>query len=127
MINLIEINSDPFEFEGIKVQPVDILHGQLPIHGFRIGDFAYLTDLKTISDKEAEKLKNLKTLVISALHHWEHHSHNTLAQAIEMVERLKPEKAYFIHMSHQLGLHDEIDQQLPPGISLAYDGLVVEM
>lgn len=125
MIDLIEIQSEPFKVEGIEIQPVDIMHGKLPIHGFRIGDFAYLTDLKTITDKEAEKVKGVKVLVINALHHWEHHSHLTLAQAIEMVERLQPEKAYFLHMSHHIGLHDVIDEQLPEGISLAYDGLEI--
>ncbi len=127
MIDLIEIQSEPIEVEGIKVQPVDLMHGNLPIHGFRIGDFVYLTDLKTISDKEAEKVKGAKVLVINALHHWEHHSHLTLVQAIEMVERLQPEQAYFVHMSHHMGLHDVIDKQLPEGISLAYDGFSIEL
>ena len=127
MIDLNIINNRPFDVEGIKIQPINIMHGHLPIHGFRIGDFAYLTDMKTISEEEAEKLKGVKTLVISALHHWEHHSHMTLTQAVETAERLQPEKSYFIHMSHHMGLHDEIDKQLPEGIALAYDGLVLEV
>jgi len=127
MINLIEIQSTPIEVEGVKVQPIDLMHGKLPIHGFRIGNFAYLTDMKTISDQEAEKVKGVKTLVINALHHREHHSHLTLAQAIEMVDRLQPEKAYFLHMSHLMGLHEVIDEQLPSNISLAYDGLSIEI
>jgi len=127
MIDLIEIESEVIEVQGIKVQPVDLMHGKLPIHGFRIGDFAYLTDMKTISAQEAEKVKGVKTLVINALHHWEHHSHLTLAQAIEMVERLQPEKAYFLHMSHHMGLHEVIDDQLSQNISLAYDGLSIKV
>ena len=127
MIDLSVINDQSFEVEGIKVQPINIMHGHLPIHGFRIGDFAYLTDMKTIADEEAEKLKGVKTLVISALHHWEHHSHMTLAQAVETAEKLQAEKTYFIHMSHHMGLHEEIDGQLPKGISLAYDELVLEV
>ncbi len=127
MIDLIAIDDQPFEIEGINIQPINIMHGQLPIHGFRIGDFAYLTDMKTIADKEAEKLKGVKTLVISALHHWEHHSHMTLTQSVETAERLKAEETYFIHMSHHMGLHEAIDGQLPAGISLAYDGLILEI
>ena len=127
MIDLIEIDSAPIEVQGVKVQPVDLMHGKLPIHGFRIGDFAYLTDMKTISDQEAEKVKGVQILVINALHHWEHHSHLTLAQAVQMVERLQPEKAYFLHMSHHMGLHEVIDDQLSQNISLAYDGLSIEV
>lgn len=127
MIDLIEISSESFEVAGTKVQPVDIMHGNLPIHGFRFENFAYLTDLKTISDKEVEKVKGVKVLVINALHHWEHHSHLTLKQAIEMVELIQPEQAYFIHMSHHMGLHEVIDEQLPTNVALAYDGLAIEL
>jgi len=127
MIDLIEISSEPFEVAGTKVQPIQIMHGNLPIHGFRFENFAYLTDLKTISDKEVEKVKGVKVLVVSALHHRQHHSHLTLQEALKTVERLQPEQAYFIHMSHRMGLHEVIDEQLPANISLAYDGLSVEV
>lgn len=126
MLALREISeNEKIEVEGIEIQPIGIMHGALPIHGFRIEDFTYMTDTKTISEEEAEKTKGSKVLVINALHHDEHHSHLNLKEALEMVERLQPERAYFIHMSHRMGLHAEIDAQLPVNVSLAFDGLKI--
>jgi len=126
MLVLREISeAQKIEIEGIEIQPIGIMHGKLPILGFRIGDFTYMTDIKSISEEEAKKVKNSKVLVISALHHDEHHSHLNLQEALTMVKRLQPERAYFIHMSHRMGLHAEMDEQLPPNISLAFDGLKI--
>ena len=116
-----------FEAAGIEIEPIEIEHGNLPILGFRVGDFAYLTDMKTISEKEIKKIKGINTLVINALHHYKHHSHLNLEEALAMVERIAPKRAFFTHMSHYMGLHGEINAQLPEHISLAYDGLVLEM
>ena len=119
--------STQFEVAETLIQPINILHGELPILGYRIGDFAYLTDLKSISDIEVEKIRGVKYLVINALHHWEHHSHLNLNEALEMVKRIKPYQAFFTHMSHQMGLHKEVNAALPPNISLAFDGLQISV
>ncbi|HMR44448.1 MAG TPA: MBL fold metallo-hydrolase, partial [Saprospiraceae bacterium] len=101
--------------------------GKMPVLGFRFGDFTYITDAKTISEEEKQKVKNSKVLVLNALHHSPHHAHLNLNQALEWVEELKPERAFFIHMSHHMGLHDAINARLPKGVALAHDGLVVEI
>jgi phosphoribosyl 1,2-cyclic phosphate phosphodiesterase len=93
--------------------------------GFRIGDFAYLTDVKTIPDGELEKLRGLDVLVISALRKTEHFSHQTLDQALTVIGMLQPRTAYLTHISHELGLHAEVEQELPEAVFLAYDGLEV--
>ena len=116
-----------FEIDDIKILPIEVMHGNLPILGFRIANFAYLTDVKTISEKEIEKLEGLDTLVLSALHHNEHHSHSTLAQAIELAQRISAKRTYFIHFSHHLGLHQEVEKTLPKTMFLAYDGLRISI
>lgn len=118
---------EEFEIEGIKISPIEVMHGNLPILGFRIEDFAYLTDVKTISEAEIEKLQDLDVVVLSALHHTEHHSHSTLAQATELATRINAKRTYFIHFSHHLGLHKEIEKILPPTMFLAYDGLSIHV
>jgi len=115
-----------FVAAGIPIVPIEILHGKLPILGFRIGDFAYLTDFKTIDPLEEIKLKGVKTLVISALQHHPHHSHSTLTESIAFIERLKIPKAYLTHLSHKMGTHAATAQLLPPHIQIAYDELVIE-
>ena len=97
----------------------------LPIFGYRIDNFAYLTDVLTVPEEEYGKLKNLDVLVVSALRHQPHISHQTLAQALKMIRRIAPKQAYIIHMSHRLGLHAEEDAKLPQGVNLAYDGLEI--
>lgn len=115
----------PFSIEGIKIIPIRVMHYRLPILGFRIGDFVYMTDVKTIPESEFPKLQGVKTLVISALRKKEHLSHQTLDKALTMVERLQPERTYLIHMSHEMGLHTVVDQELPPSVHLAHDGLEI--
>ena len=101
------------------------MHHKLPILGFRIGDFTYLTDVKTIPENELVKLQNLDTLVVSALRKTEHISHQTLEEALALSDKLAPRQTYLSHISHELGLHEEVEKELPKCI-LAYDGLVVE-
>jgi phosphoribosyl 1,2-cyclic phosphate phosphodiesterase len=128
MVRLNQINKDDsFEVEGIKVVPIEVMHGKLPVLGFRINDFAYLTDIKTIAEEEKAKLSGIHTLVVSALHHKEHHSHMNLEQALALIEELKPKRAFITHISHRMGLHDKVNQDLPKGVQLAFDGLEFEL
>lgn len=126
-ITLRDIENKPFEIEGVTVHPVRLMHAQLPIFGYRIGNFAYLTDLKTIPEEEYEKLKNLDVLVMNALRINEHISHQNLEQALENAVRIGAKRTYFTHVSHQLGLHAEVQKMLPEGVFLSYDGLEIEI
>lgn len=119
------IDLQPFFVSGVEIIPIRLLHGKLPILGYRIGDIAYLTDLLTIPEKEYEKLKNLKLLVINALREEPHLSHQSIPEAIRNVEKINPQKAYFVHLSHAFGLHAEMEKQLPLPVSIAYDGLEI--
>jgi len=116
----------PFMLGHVAITPVPVLHGDLPIYGFRLQDFAYITDARYLPALAKERLQNLDTLVINALRLAEHHSHLTLAQALEVVEELKPRQTYFTHISHLLGAHEEVEAMLPPHVKLAYDGLELE-
>lgn len=119
--------NNPFEIADKMVIPVEAQHGDLPVLGFRIGDLAYLTDVKTISEEEKSKLKNLKILVINALRFTPHHSHLNVEEALALVTELAPEKTYFTHISHKLGFHAEVESQLPPNVYLAYDTLKITL
>jgi phosphoribosyl 1,2-cyclic phosphate phosphodiesterase len=103
------------------------MHLRLPVLGYRIKNFAYLTDVKTISDKELEKLNGLDTLVINALRFEPHPSHLNVDEALEIINKINPKKTLFTHISHNMGFHEEVCQKLPDSVSLAYDGLVVEV
>jgi phosphoribosyl 1,2-cyclic phosphate phosphodiesterase len=126
-VNLHPIVNEPFDVKGVEFIPIQVMHMRLPIFGFRIQDFTYITDLKTITAEEKEKIKGSKVLVVNALRREEHPSHITFEEALALVEELKPEQAYFTHISHQLGLHEEVTKELPPNVHLAYDGLKVEV
>lgn len=117
------VDNEPFQVNGIDIIPLHVLHLRLPVMGFRIGDFSYITDAKFIPEETMQRLKGTKTLVLNALQKEQHISHFNLEEAITMVERIKPEHAYFTHMSHKLGRHAKISDELPEHISLAYDGL----
>lgn len=117
----------PFSVEGIQVIPIEVMHGNLPIFGFRFFDFTYITDARTIEPKELEKARNSRILVLNALHHTPHHSHLNLTQALHLIEELKPEQAFLIHMSHYMGLHREVEERLPPNVRMAYDGLKIQL
>lgn len=123
-INLIDKNNS-FLLNGLKVTPIEVLHNKLPILGFRILDFVYLTDVKTISDLELLKLRGCKILVINALRIESHISHLNLEEAIAFAKKVGAERTYFTHISHLLGFHEEVEQQLPDHIYLAYDNLKI--
>ena len=99
----------------------------MPVFGFKIDDFCYVTDAKTIEKSELEKMKNVKVLVLNALRKETHVSHFTLQEALEVINYVKPKQAYLTHLSHQMGLHQEIELDLPPHVKLAYDGLKIEI
>lgn len=122
-----EIENQAFEVEGIMVQPIEVMHYKLPVFGYRIKDFAYITDMKTISDKEVEKLKNLDALVLNALQKTEHLSHLTLEEAIAFAEKIGAKKTYFTHLSHRMGKHTEVEKELPENILIAHDGLQISL
>ena len=122
-----EITNEPFSAEGIKVVPIEVLHYRLPVFGFRFGDFTYITDAKYIDDAELEKVKGTKVLVLNALQKTHHLAHFTLDEAIQLVNQIKPESAYFTHISHRLGTHQDVELILPPNIHLAYDGLKISV
>lgn len=121
------VKNEEFQFEGLSIMPVDFKHNKLQVFGYRLGDFAYLTDIKTISEEEIAKLKDLKVLVVSALRRERHHSHFNLEEALEFVEIVKPERTYFTHISHMLGFHTEVEEELPENVHLAYDNLKIEI
>lgn len=121
-IHLIEAG-DVIRIGDIEVECLDILHGKLPILGFRIADFAYITDAKTIPTKTMTRLQDLDTLIINALHHSPHHSHLNLEESLEIVAQLRPEKALLTHLSHQMGLAKDVSRNLPPKVALCFDGL----
>jgi phosphoribosyl 1,2-cyclic phosphate phosphodiesterase len=126
MVKLIEIDKDQMlQIGDLTVQPVEVIHGTMPVLGFRFGDFAYITDMKTISENEMKKLEGVHTVVLNALHHQEHHSHLNLEQALAMVERIQPQRAFFTHMSHRMGQYEEVQPKLPKNVQLAYDGLQI--
>ncbi|ADF52857.1 MBL fold metallo-hydrolase [Zunongwangia profunda] len=121
------VTDNDFEIQGKHITPVSYLHNQLQVYGYRMGGFAYLTDIKSISETEAEKLKNLEVVVVSALRVEPHHSHFNLAEALEFIEKIKPNKTYLTHISHLLGFHDEVEQSLPENVHLAYDNLKISI
>lgn len=122
-VDVFDFDEDPFMVGDILVQPITVMHYKLPVKGFRVNDFAYITDANFISEEEKAKLRNLDVLVLNALRREAHISHFTLEEAIALVQELKPRKAYFTHISHQLGLHNEVSLELPENIELAADGL----
>ncbi len=122
-----EIDTRPFEAAGVRVIPIRVMHASLPILGFRIGDMAYLTDIKTLPETEYAKLQGLKVLVLDALRDKPHLSHESVGEALALSARLAPEATYFVHMSHRVGLHAMIERQMPEGVHYAYDGLRIEL
>lgn len=121
------IDNYPFYIDGLKIIPIEVLHGSKPIYGYRIGDFAYITDAKHISEIEKEKLYGLRLLIVNALRDQEHFAHFTIKEALELVNEVKPEKVYFTHMNHDAGKHNELDDRLPDNVHPAYDGLQIHL
>lgn len=117
----------PFTAAGVEVVPVKAMHKDLPVLGYRIGAMAYITDANYMAPSEIAKLKGVKVLVINALRREKHFSHYSLPEALAVIEEVAPERAYLTHMSHEMGLHEEVSATLPPHVALAYDGLKVEI
>ena len=125
-INLETIDETPFMVGDIPVLPIRVWHHKLPVLGYRIGNFTYITDANKIEDSQKELIKGSSVLVVNALRREPHISHFTLDQAITLINELKIPQAYLTHISHQLGLHDEVNKEVPSHIQLAYDGLVLK-
>ncbi len=123
--NVIDLH--PFFLDGIKITPIQVMHGNLSITAYRFNDIAYVTDLKSISDQEKKKLENLEILIINALRIEKHPTHLNLEEALEFVNEIHPKKAYFTHISHKLGFHKEVEKTLPKSVFLSYDGLVISL
>ncbi|MGZ4068267.1 MAG: MBL fold metallo-hydrolase, partial [Bacteroidia bacterium] len=126
-LQLHTIFDEPFKVKNTLFTPINVLHYKLPVKAFRVGDITYITDANFISEEEKEKIRGSKIIIVNALRKEEHISHFTFDQAIALMHDLKPQKAYFTHISHQLGKHEEIKKQLPDWIEPAYDGLKVEV
>lgn len=126
-LTLHSIKNEPFYAAGIQIIPIRVMHGRLPILGYRIGAVAYITDIKYLPEEEFEKLKDLDLLIIAALRKEEHPAHENLDEALANIERLRPKKAYLIHMSHRIGLQAVIEKELPPHVHFAYDRLFLEI
>lgn len=123
-INVVR-NNEPFKIGNEMAIPIEAQHNRLQVFGFRIRDFVYMTDVKSIEKIEMEKLRGVNVLVINALHLEPHYSHFNLEEALEFIEAVKPKKAYLTHISHMMGFHDEVEQMLPPNVHLAYDNLII--
>ncbi|MFT7029978.1 MAG: phosphoribosyl 1,2-cyclic phosphate phosphodiesterase [Marinoscillum sp.] len=126
-INAIEIENTPFKINETEIRPVEVLHFKLPVFGFRIKDFTYITDANYISEQEKEKIKGSKVLVLNALQQKPHISHFTLEQALELAVEFGAEQTYFTHMSHHMGKHRDVENLLPDGVFFAYDGLQITL
>tara|TARA_Y100001954_G_C15576016_1_gene485925 strand:+ start:54 stop:701 length:648 start_codon:yes stop_codon:yes gene_type:complete len=126
-IELVEITGDQFNINEINITPIRAKHYKNEVFGFRIGDLTYITDTNEIPDTELEKIKDSKIVILNALRKEKHYSHFNLDEAIKVIEQLNPEQAYFTHISHLMGLHKEVEKDLPRNIKLAYDGLEIQV
>ena len=126
-VNLSIIENEKFEIDtGIEIEPIEVLHYKLPVYGFRIGDITYITDAKTISEEEKEKIKGSNILIINALRREPHMSHFNLDEALTFIHEVNPNHAYLTHISHLFGTHTEIEKELPSNVHMAYDGLSLD-
>lgn len=121
------LQPEPFEVKGVEVIPVKVRHMTLPIFGYRIRNFGYITDASFISETEKKKLKGVKVLVINALRREQHYSHFNLEQALAIIDEIKPERAYLTHVSHRLGKYVDVSQELPQNVFLGIDNQVIEV
>ena len=124
-VKMHHINGEPFTIGKTQFIPIQVMHHRLPVLGFRVNNFTYITDANSIPEKEKEKIYGSEVLVLNALRREKHISHFTLDEAIEVINELKPKEAYLTHISHQLGKHADVEKELPPHIHLAYDGLKI--
>ena len=126
-MNLHVISEAPFFIDDIEIIPVRGFHHRLPVLGYRIGDLTYPTDISRIENSELEKIKGTKVLIINALRKERHLSHFSLAESLEIIGKVKPKQAYLTHISHTMGFHKKVNEELPPHVALAYDGLSLEV
>ncbi len=120
-----EISNTPFLLGDLDIIPINTFHNRLQVFGFRFKDFVYMTDVKTVEEKEKKKLRGVKVLVVNALRIEPHHSHFNLEEALKFIEEIKPEKAYLTHISHLMGFHAEVEKKLPKNVYIAYDNLKI--
>ena len=121
------VNNQQITFESKLIMPINVLHGSLQVFGYRFGDFAYLTDVKSVDESELTKLQNLDVLVVNALREEPHATHFNLEEALTFIELVKPKKAYLTHISHIFGFHEEIQKKLPANVFVAYDNLQITL
>ena len=126
-VQLNPVAEEPFDIEGVTFTPIRVKHYKLPVLGYRIGDFSYITDANAISEEEMDKVRGSRVIVLGALRKEPHISHFSLQEAVDLLTELQPERAYLTHISHLMGLHHEVEQQLPGFIRLGYDGLKIEL
>lgn len=119
--------NSPFQIGNKTVLPFEVMHGSLPVMGFRIDDFTYITDAKTIDETSMQHIVGTKVLVVNALRKNQHASHFTLDEALDFIRKIKPDKAYLTHISYSMGFHEEVQKQLPENVFLAYDGLTITL
>lgn len=124
-MNLNIITEDKFEVAGVTITPIRVIHSKLPIFGYRINNWAYITDASFISDESIEKLAGIDTLIINALRDEPHMAHFSIAEALNVVDRIKPRRTFFTHMSHQFGRYAVRQPKMPQGVFIAYDGLII--
>jgi len=122
-VQAVRIDDQPFEIKGVTIHPIPVDHGDMEVYGYRIGAMAYITDAKRIPDASKEKLSNLDVLILNALRFSDHPTHLTVEEAISLFQELKPQRCYLVHISHEMGLYQEVDKTLPAGLHLGYDGL----
>jgi phosphoribosyl 1,2-cyclic phosphate phosphodiesterase len=121
------IDESDFNINGITITPIRVMHYRLPVLGFRIGEMAYITDANYIAEEEKEKLYGVKYFIINALRREKHVSHYTLAEALELIKEISPKRAWLTHLSHQMGYHSKLENELPSHIHPAYDGFSFEV
>ncbi len=126
-VKINNIKNEAFRIGGVKILPIEALHYKLRVFGYRIKDFVYLTDISEISEKEKQKMKGAEVIVLDALRKSPHISHLSLNQAVELLKELRPKQAYLIHISHFMGLHNEVEKELPDFIKPSFDGLRLEL
>ena len=127
MMELFPIIDSPFSIDGIEFMPIRCFHHKLPVYCYRVGNLSYITDTNFIPEKELEKLKGTKVLIINALREKKHISHFNLQEALEMVEIINPEKAFLTHISHEFGTHEKIQSMLPENVFVAFDGQKIQL
>lgn len=126
-LQLHEINTTPFDVRGVEVIPLPVRHLHLPVLGFKINNFSYITDANHIPDETYQLLKGTEVLVLNALQKDKHVSHFNLSEALDVAQKIGAARTFFIHISHKLGHHQDVEKELPQSVALAYDGLVIDL